>query len=990
MASSVISVSRDITPRLEHQSSNNSTIDDPDAATGAGDDAAAAATATGSDRGAFEPEKKDHLERPDGAYYAGSRKDFPLPASRYPLPRNGVQRLLEPEPGAKGGRQRHYLDDPANSIHGYWTESGTWEDWPPKDSSADPQDQEDASAQTESRTRRSSDDAHATHANTASATVGTRRQANGTIGSVYSGNKIRHLKKDDGIPLWRKDIQFEFLKLVFEDTTPVFTRLSDGKKDCDFADIYIDAMARSSKTSKILKDKLQNDKPAAISMAMVCLLVNFGRMNTTLNFFPEMRAQLRTYHSIPSLQAHQDPYAYKQLQDAPRLKSILKGASEDTDQPNTVEKLKQLSVPRTNPVNLIFVLAQYAPKISEIHFFAPRDFFDLVMRATLSSKSRAKAFLWLMWYYLESDFSEEEALNNPFGAGLVGEGTDGLPFKVPAFEVLTEEEADAENVDTPEEIQYGEEKRIERKRILDDDDTSSRAAKRLRKSNHDYLLSDDEGLAGKGDRLSFRRANDGHDSSASTPLHPSLKIAGHDDDEELATPAPSGRNRSRRPKRDSSRQRSSIQPQRIVLKTKMDQTLDASSPAPPGAAHPVLNQFGSGSPAASHPPSSRRPRPLTQHQLAIEQHRKQRVDYELAQRRGEALKKLRTRREKETPFIRADRLLQSLPAEYDTDDEYSWGKGGICPNPEEEEDYGEAAGFYLSVMRKISRRLRRWDWDAILEDARDDTEKELKDDQKSENANGVHEADAEVASNPPASSRKPRSRGGNRRSRPSAAAAAGEADKPASKRSRPRASASGRSRAAAGDSARKPRPSARSKAAAATPTPKQEEDAGNHLTVPTPSRNMSAALSDDVALNQAEGEDILDDIDKQLLGELSGDEDNRAASTAASDAAPPPPPPPPPAAARSQSRTSRSEITSAPRHLEVSRSQDHDGESVDNNSQVLGPPDGDTESLEEEDEDVDSSMYDRNGYVGSDSSGEETEVEAGKMDEDGDETMVDA
>jgi Ino eighty subunit 1 len=124
---------------------------------------------------------------------------------------------------------------------------------------------------------------------TVSATVGTRRQANGTIGSVYSGNKIKHLKKEDGIPLWRKDIQYQFLKLVFEDQTPAFTRLSDGAKNLDFADIYIDAMARSSKTSKILKDKLQNDKQAAISMAMVCLLVNFGRMNTTLNctrYFP--------------------------------------------------------------------------------------------------------------------------------------------------------------------------------------------------------------------------------------------------------------------------------------------------------------------------------------------------------------------------------------------------------------------------------------------------------------------------------------------------------------------------------------------------------------------------------------------------------------------------------------------------------------------------------------------------------------------------------
>lgn len=126
------------------------------------------------------------------------------------------------------------------------------------------------------------DDQIATN-NTVSATVGTRRQANGTIGSVYSGNKIKHLKKDDGIPLWRKDIQYQFLKLVFEDKTPVFTRYSDGAKNLDFADVYIDCMARSSKTSKILKDKLQSDKKAAISMAMVCLLVNFGRMNTTLN-----------------------------------------------------------------------------------------------------------------------------------------------------------------------------------------------------------------------------------------------------------------------------------------------------------------------------------------------------------------------------------------------------------------------------------------------------------------------------------------------------------------------------------------------------------------------------------------------------------------------------------------------------------------------------------------------------------------------------------
>lgn len=103
--------------------------------------------------------------------------------------------------------------------------------------------------------------------------------------SIYSGNKVRHLKKDDGEPLWRKDIQYDFLKLIFENDKAVFTNSYEpentGKQT--FAELYIDAMARSSKTSKILRDKLLSEHEPAKNMAMVCLLVNLGRMNTTLN-----------------------------------------------------------------------------------------------------------------------------------------------------------------------------------------------------------------------------------------------------------------------------------------------------------------------------------------------------------------------------------------------------------------------------------------------------------------------------------------------------------------------------------------------------------------------------------------------------------------------------------------------------------------------------------------------------------------------------------
>ncbi|KAJ5725703.1 uncharacterized protein N7483_007060 [Penicillium malachiteum] len=647
------------------------------------------------------------------------------------------------------------------------------------------------------------------HGMTASATVGTRRQANGTIGSVYSGNKIRHLKKEDGIPLWRKDIQYQFLKLVFEDKTPAFTRYPDGEQKLDFADVYIDAMARSSKTSKILKDKLQNDKPAAISMAMVCLLVNFGRMNTTLNFFPEMRAQLRTYHSIPSLQAHQDSNAYKQLQDAPRLKSILKGASEDVDQPNTLEKIKALTVPRTNPVNLIFVLAQYAPKVSEMHFFPPRDFFDLVMRSTLSSESRAKAFLWLMWWYLESDFTREAALNNPFGPGLEGEGAEGLPLKVPAFESLTEDQANDENVDTVEELEYGETKRLERKRILEEDDPLPRIVKRPKKEygfDEESLAGDYSGLGGRG-------------SAMSTPQHPSAKRSLDDDDDEM-TPS-SSRPRNKQVKRDSSLNRT-VGQQRLILKTRMDHTPNAS-PAPSGSgmmdrfvAEPSLTQS-----------SSRRPRPLTQHQIAVEQNRRQRIEYLLAKRRSNAYRVLRAKRNSEIPFVRYGRLLQSLPEGYDTEEEGSWGKGGLLPNPDQEDDFGECANFFLSVVRKATRRLDRWDY----EDANGPKKDRQKEREERQRAKAALEADLRAASN---RSRPRPSRGGAAAKRKSTGPTStpGNAKKSASR------SKGGRN------------PPAGAGAGAGGVAWDSERAGGDE---------------------EIEGE--LDDLDRELLGEVSGDDD---------------------------------------------------------------------------------------------------------------------
>ncbi|KAL8943234.1 MAG: hypothetical protein Q9211_001052 [Gyalolechia sp. 1 TL-2023] len=517
----------------------------------------------------------------------------------------------------------------------------------------------------------------------------TRRNANGTIGSVYSGNKIRHLKKEDGVPLWRKDIQFAFLHAVFDDETRVFTKASDGDRGHTFAEIYIDAMARSSKTSKILKEKLLSDRAAALSMAMICLLVNVGRMNTTLNFFPEMRAQLRTYHSIPSLQAHQDPNAYKQLQDAPRLKSILKGASEDANQPTTIEKVKRLPIPRTNPVNLIFVLSQYAPKISETHFSPPRDFFDLVMRGTLSSRSRAKAFLWLIWFYLESDFSAQSAENNPFGRGQAG-SPEELPFKVPPFEHLTEEQANAENVDTQSEKEYGEMKRLERKRILEEDETVGPPLKKAKRGTLDDQglppLSEPDGSPSPSHRdYGLPRASateyPGTDTMMTGATH-DISPGLHDDHGRLWNDQPEPAN------------------VRLGLQAPGDNTPVVSPAVPPGAGHATF-------PSSANTYSYRRSRPQTSHQKAVDINRKMRVEHILHQQLIEVHEEIRRRKRRRGPPFgyAAMKRIYDMANDYDSEDERAGGPGGLVPNVGEEEDYGEGALGHKRALDRAARRL---------------------------------------------------------------------------------------------------------------------------------------------------------------------------------------------------------------------------------------------------------------------------------------------
>ncbi|PKS07940.1 hypothetical protein jhhlp_006552, partial [Lomentospora prolificans] len=494
--------------------------------------------------------------------------------------------------------------------------------------------------------------------------------------------KIRHLKKEDGEPLWRKDIQYDFLKAIFDDEKKVFTNSYEPEKigkQC-FADLYIDTMARSSKTSKVLRDKLLSDRDAAKGMAMVCLLVNIGRMNTTLNFFPEMRAQLRTYHAIPSLQARQDPHAYKQLQDAPRLKSILKGSMEDREEPNSLVGIKDANIPRTNPVALLFIICTAAQKIAELHFPSGQEFHDLVMKTKYTSYSRARAFLWLMWFYLESDFTEEGCEENPFGPG-VDYGLHVANQGVPALEEMSAEDEAAENVDTQEEIDFGNEKQKMRAKILEADQAYIADTQTKRGSRSRALVDDGPAIL---PRIRPSKHESDIDSTRSTP--PPSRV--------LARQAAIG-----------SASRRGMPPKYTIL--------EASSPAGPQGDSVV----------------SRKPRPPTAHQIAVERHRKEQVDHILDRGLRKKYHKVRKLRKQEGAMYRASIRIKEMSDElafqnsdgedepgrglfsYANKEDYpfrSGGPGGLCQLKSEVDDFGEETNAYCAAIRRAVRRLNRW------------------------------------------------------------------------------------------------------------------------------------------------------------------------------------------------------------------------------------------------------------------------------------------
>jgi Ino eighty subunit 1 len=410
-----------------------------------------------------------------------------------------------------------------------------------------------------------------------------------------------------------------------------------------------------------------------------------------------MRAQLRTYHAIPCLQARQDPHAYKQLQDAPRLKSILKGGSDDRPEPTSLDEIKGIDVPRTNPVNLLFLICQAAPKVAELHFPPPQEFHDLIMKTSYSSESRARAFLWLMWFYLESDFTEEGCEENPFGSG-VDYGVDVANQGVPRLEPLTEEEAALENVDTQEEVDFGFAKQKMRAKIIEADQ---------------QFMAESQTKRGGGRGRGYPA---GDEVGPTTGILPRIRPSKNESDLDSVRSTPPPRALGRQSGVFGSIGRRG--PHSLKY-----QVFEGSSPGGDRILEGVV---------------ARKPRPPTAHQLAVERNRSQRVEYILDRGLRRSHHHARKQRRGEGAILRALPRLAHMHDPFDDseDDETvahgggggggkhssasmtnggdnkrmrERGYGGLAQLKDEPDDFGEQVNSYASAFRRMVRRLERWE-----------------------------------------------------------------------------------------------------------------------------------------------------------------------------------------------------------------------------------------------------------------------------------------
>ena len=96
------------------------------------------------------------------------------------------------------------------------------------------------------------------------------------------------VKRQDGEPLTRADLQYDLLEAIFADKHAVFTdphttiRGDPAGTKVTFRDLYVNALIHSPRCSKMSRDKIRELPLYGNEFAMISLLSNVGRINTTM------------------------------------------------------------------------------------------------------------------------------------------------------------------------------------------------------------------------------------------------------------------------------------------------------------------------------------------------------------------------------------------------------------------------------------------------------------------------------------------------------------------------------------------------------------------------------------------------------------------------------------------------------------------------------------------------------------------------------------
>jgi Ino eighty subunit 1 len=183
-----------------------------------------------------------------------------------------------------------------------------------------------------------------------------------------------------------------------------------------------------------------------------------------------------------------------------------------------------------------------------------------------------------------------------------------------------------------------------------------------------------------------------------------------------------------------------------TFKSKLDAGASQDGQSPSTSAPTFNGPHGFYLPLNGSDPSHKRTRPLTQHQLAVEQYRRRRVDVILDRGIRIEYKAAAKRRRKANPVMLSWIRCKGMPDGYDTDEETHAQQinlqdidvGTKTPPPMpaglvpldfggEVNDHGEESYFRAKMLNRALRRLERWEGGRITPRTRPKGEREARD-----------------------------------------------------------------------------------------------------------------------------------------------------------------------------------------------------------------------------------------------------------------------